>query len=648
MKFAYLSAGLALTPWMCAQTVSAATPTTLDPVVVTATRSAQASVPTPATVMVIGAEELRAAGNTSLADFLRSRGAITVTDLYGAGTNATIGLRGFSASAHSNTLILVDGRRLNNGDISAPSVSQISLKDVERVEIMLGSAGSLYGDQAVGGVINVITRRPQGSKARVSLGLDAWGGDRKVAEYERRFDNGLAMRVSAEQRATDNYRDHNRLESENYFARVESEFERGLAFVEVLRSYEDLQTPGALTAAELAVNRQQSNATFINDHTDTDTRVERVGGELQLSDDWALLAELTRSDANNAFVSFGSAGRQDRNLDSFNPRLVGAIPFNGGEMLVTTGVDFEAARYRIASPFTTRNNRLDNESLYAQVVAPLSESISLTAGARNARQANRITDVLTYPNGQDFVFKQSVAELGLSYQADPEWRVFGRIDQNFRFPKIDEQAYTSPGNVLRPQTGNSLEAGVSWQRRGASLDVNVYRLDLTDEIAFDSTATRPVGAFFAGANVNFDPTRHQGLSVDLTLPVGDRMTVWASYAYTDARFRSGTNKDNHIAYVPTHSARASAEYRWNEAWSTYGELVYTGERRVSGDNANVRAPADSDTVVNLNSRYRIGNATLTAKLNNVFDEHYDGFESSLGSFPLPERNLAMEVAWEFD
>lgn len=645
----YCLACLAAMPLGFAASASAQAPIKLEPVVVTATRSAQnqSSVPTPATVTVIDAAQIRAAGAINLADFLQSRGGVVVTDLYGTGTNTSVGMRGFSSSAASNTLILVDGRRLNNGDIAAPQLTQISMKDVERIELLHGSAGTLYGDQAVGGVINVITRRPQAAKGRVSLGLDAWGGDRKVAEFEQRFDNGFAARVSAEQRATDNYREHNRLESENFFGRVEYEFERGLAFVEVLRSYEDLQTPGALTVAQVAADRRQVNPANPNDRTDTDTRVERVGGELQFSDDWALIAELTRSDANNPFVSFGSAGRQDRNLDSFTPRLVGAVPFNGGEMLVTAGIDFEAAAYRIASPFTTRNNTFDNESVYVQVVAPLTEGLSLTAGARNARQNNRITDVLTYPTGQDFLFEQDVAELGLNYQFDPEWRVFGRVDQNFRFPKIDEQAYTSPGNVLRPQTGNSFEAGVSWERQGASLDVNIYRLNLKDEIAFDSTATRPTGAFFAGANVNFDPTRHQGLSIDISLPVDERLTLWGGYAYTDARFRSGSNANRHIAYVPTHSARASAEYRWNDALSSYAEVVFTGERHISGDNANTRAPADSDTVVNVNTQYRIGDVRLTGRVNNVFNELYDGFESSLGSFPLPERNLAVEIAWEF-
>ncbi|MGB0722426.1 MAG: TonB-dependent receptor [Gammaproteobacteria bacterium] len=614
-------------------------------VVVSATRSERSDVPTPAAISVIGRGEIEASGAGNVADLLRARSGLVVTDLFGDGRNTSVGMRGFSESAHSNTLVLVDGRRLNNGDIGSPDLSQVHIKDIERVEIIQGGAGTLFGDQAVGGVINIITRRPEDLSGRITVGVDGYGGSRFEGSVEDRFDNGLAARVSIGMKETDNYRDHNRLESENLFARMEYVHDYGLVFAEILRSDEDLQTPGALTAAQMAADRRQAAPFQTTDFSDTESAVERVGLEWDVSDSWTLAAEATQSDADNPFVAFGGAGRQDRNQKSLNPRLIGAIPFNGNELLVTAGADLEEARYRITSAFTNRDNTLDNRSLYAQLTVPLARDWSVTGGVRHARQDNQITDALTSPGGQNFDFEETVGELGVSYRWSPAWRVFGRVDQNFRFPKIDEQAFTSPGNVLRNQTGESWEAGAEWRQGADRFAFNLYRLNLEDEIAFDPTATAPPGSFFAGANVNFDPTRHQGFVIEGDSVLFERLTLGASYAYTDARFLSGVNRDRHISYVPSNSARVSGDYRFNDAVSLYGEMLFTGERHVSGDNANAAPPADSDTVFNFNLRYRLGALTLSAKLNNALDEKYEGFETAFGAFPAPERNVAFEMEW---
>ncbi len=109
-----------------------------------------------ADITVITAEEIRRSGATTLTDVLRGISSVQISD---NSTNTSISLRGFSAQqAGSNTLILLNGRRLNNSDLAAPQLAYINVDDIVRIEILNSSAGVLYGDQAVGGVINVITR----------------------------------------------------------------------------------------------------------------------------------------------------------------------------------------------------------------------------------------------------------------------------------------------------------------------------------------------------------------------------------------------------------------------------------------------------------------------------------------------------------
>nr|MBF4333623.1 TonB-dependent receptor [Vibrio anguillarum] len=93
-------------------------------------------------------------------------------------------------------------------------------------------------------------------------------------------------------------------------------------------------------------------------------------------------------------------------------------------------------------------------------------------------------------------------------------RVYVRGETNFRFAKIDEQAYTSPGVLgLKPQTGKSLEAGWGLLGDDYSIKIDVFNLQLEDEIVFDNSAPTPIGGFFPGANVNADESERNGISV---------------------------------------------------------------------------------------------------------------------------------------
>jgi iron complex outermembrane receptor protein len=120
-------------------------------VIVSAARTEQSTLTTPASITVITRKQIENSGARHVVDVLRAQGGVRISDLFGDGSRASVGMRGFSTTAGSNTLVLVDGRRLNNIDISSPDLNSVSLKDVERIEIVQGSGGVLFGDgEAVG------------------------------------------------------------------------------------------------------------------------------------------------------------------------------------------------------------------------------------------------------------------------------------------------------------------------------------------------------------------------------------------------------------------------------------------------------------------------------------------------------------------
>lgn len=630
---------------------------TIAPVVVTATRSETTTLTVPASIEVITRDEIARTGAPTLGDLLRGRGALSVSDLYGDGSEVTVGMRGFSESAHSNTLILVDGRRLNHADIDAPSLSIIPLGDVERIEIVRGSAGTLFGDQAVGGVINIITRQPDRFRARAKGFAGHYGLHGLRASIGERLPNGLFFRLAGEDRQSDNYRDHNALDYRHASAKAGFAHSKGSVYLEYLRTDERLETPGALTPAEAAVDRRQSLPVFSGDVSETDTRVQRLAWDQGITRHWAVEGELSRRRTEGEFItSFRGFPATDANTRdythwAFTPRLVGEWSSARGTYLMTLGYDRERADLEFLIPGffgLKRDNEQDVEGLYGQAVVPLVEGLSVTLGARWAQVENAITDSSAFPNGVRIDDDITVTELGFNYRPDEAWRLFLRRDGNFRFAKVDELAGAAPGTVLDTQTGVSWEAGAEFSARNYEVRALLYRLRLEDEIAYDPTAPGPFAPFSLGANVNFDETLRRGLVLEGTYRVSSDLRVEGAYTFTDARFESGVFAGNRVSYVPENTLRVALDYRLGHGWGVHGEFVGVDEQFLSGDNANRQGKQAGYGVLNMAVELADGPLTVGARINNLTGTEYAGFATSFGSvWPAPGTNVQVTASYEF-
>jgi iron complex outermembrane receptor protein len=129
----------------------------LEPIVVTPSRFETGVTGITSSFSVISGDEINN-DNGSVLDILRRQAGVHVSDYYGNSAKASVDLRGFGETAQMNTLVLVDGRRVNSSDLSGVDWYQIPKEVIERIEIMKGSGSVLYGDNAAGGVINIITK----------------------------------------------------------------------------------------------------------------------------------------------------------------------------------------------------------------------------------------------------------------------------------------------------------------------------------------------------------------------------------------------------------------------------------------------------------------------------------------------------------
>ncbi|MCE3252642.1 MAG: hypothetical protein K0Q67_1662 [Cellvibrio sp.] len=636
---AFLISGLSAAIMAIAAPAAFAADQKLETVYVSATRSETAQMPVATQIQVISEEDIRVSGAKLLSEVLRTQAGIQLTDSDGSGArNVTASMRGLSGA--NNVLVLVDGRKLNNPSLAAPALNTVSLKDVARIEIVQGSAGVLYGDQAVGGVINVITRRAVAGEVNGSV--SATGGTDNLEDYNANvtqgFENGLSYNLSAQKRNADNYRANNQSAYENFFANLRYDFAKGFVFVEGQQVDDQLRLPGSLTDAEVLIDRRATNTP--DDYTDQITDIARAGFGIDLSSAWSLLTEYSDRNEENNYYNWGFTASSMR-VKSLTPRLIGEFTTKHGQSIVTIGYDDVESLYESNNAYSPHESEQQQQSYYAQAVYPVIANLTLTAGARFAQV-------------EDKNYLQSLAqdddlhatEFGLSYDAGNNWRVFGRYAESFRFANPDENNLVAQDVVfLNPQTGESFELGTEWQTAVGKVTYSLYSMALNDEIVYDASV--PNNQFYTGANINLPDSERKGFMLITDTTLGKQLSLRFNYTYTDAEVVDGVYDGNVVPFVAKNSATVNIIFTPLDALNFSLESVYTGSRYKSGDEANLSPQLPSLVVFNLAALYTYKQLEFSGRINNLTNELYAGYHSVWGQYPQPERNYEASITYRF-
>ena len=601
----------------------------------------------PTNITVISAEEIAASGVKTLDSLLRGRAGIQISD---TNSGPSFSLRGFSGEqASKNTLIILDGRRLNRQDISSPQVSSILVSQIERVEIMAGSGGVLYGDQAVGGVINIITKKGAANSGSASFSVGSFDSVAGSVDFNRKLSEEWQLFLSASQDNSDNYRAHNKRESGLLLGRLS--YERGAEHFSIEASYHDnnREIPGSLT--EEQYNTEPTLAAR-KDYSHDKTKVFRLGYQYPLTETWIIDADMTFDDTAGSGTSYSSPF--SKNMIQRFGALTLEHQFVTSEREANLLIGLEGADndFSYQDAWTDRAQDQQMVSVYGQVSYPLYSHLSFITGARYSAVEDKLSDKASYPSTQKLSESQDAYELGFNYKLSDTQRVYVRAETNFRFAKIDEQAYTSPGVLgLKPQTGQSFEAGWQWVELDHSLKVDVYRLTLKDEIVFDNSAPKPTNGLFDGANVNADQSKRYGVSLSGDTRVTQDIVIGAEYHWIDAEFIAGKNIGKTLPWVAKNSARLYTDYYLNESWRLFLEGVYTGKRFRNTDSANKQEKMSAYWLGNVALSYLQSNWSASLRVDNLFDKKYpaSAYYSNFGSsyYLGDSRKLQLTVTYNF-
>ena len=602
-------------------------------------------------ITVIDQETIAASNASSVSELIRGQAGLHVRDFFGDGSQSTIDMRGFGPTASSNTLILLDGRRLNNSsDTASPDLSVIDVNNIERIEILQGSGGVIYGNQAVGGVINIIRKKSLVDQASISTRIGSFDSSQISASGTKVLGrNRLSASVSSGQ--SDNYRDNNDTDNQRLSVRAERIHGGQTSYVEFESIKDDIKTPGALLKSELDDDRTQSLSFYDDDFFETETKMLRLGMNKKLDEVRTLKLDFSARETDREFIQTfrpfpGSLSTQDRENKNLSATY-SVVPTDSTVLKsYVVGIDYENTDYELVSSLGPQVIDQSIQGIFLSSQWAPTDSTQIDAGIRYSDQQAEIAD-------DDFDDSVTVVNLGVSQQLN-SLRLFARADQNLRYATVEEHTNVPFGDEpgLKTQEGLSIELGAELTNADSRYRATIYQIELENEIAFDSSGF---------SNLNLDETKRTGLILEASNRWSDRFSTRVSITSLDAEVTEGSFKGKKIPLVPEQSIRLDGSYQYDEATRLAIEILSIEDQVFGGDFANNLDDLSSYEVVNAHINYEQKNWRLGFRINNLLNEEYSETGSQFSDFPpptfaavnyesffpSPERNYWLNFKYQF-
>lgn len=612
----------------------------LNPLVVTATRSEHNLAEAPASVSVITAEQIKAKGATNLLEALRGVPGVTLNGRQ-VGGRKTLSIRG---AEDRHTLVLIDGRRISSTDDTIGhsdfQYGWVAMEEIERIEVVRGPMSALYGSEAVGGVINIITRKTRtewhgGVNLRGDLGEDPSGDGHLLAARANGplgagFD--LALGIEDMRRSPTPWPENKGTSEMEGQDRQSGNLRLGFSPLEGQRLQLDM------LRSDETRRRHEQNTRLPTQPYYLDTYdLKRSQDALTWQADWSgLTSELRYSQ-----TEFEASNKRSNNIAPTRPQSLrdqvwdGHLAFVlGDSQALTLGAEHREEHLENAGLIGGEDS-LQHKALYLQDEISLADDWALTLGARLDRH--------------EIFGNESSPRAYLVWRASPELTVKGGYGEAFRAPTLKqispsyvgaEGPHTFLGNAdIKPETSRSFEFALDWRDADSAYTATLYRNEIKDLIYYN--LLYKVGPRSTYQYDNISRARIDGLELSLREELGYGFALGSSMTWMDARDRDTGDKLNGR---PEFSATPSLEWAQGK-WSALAEWHYTGRQHLKGAAGQERAPGYS--LVNLSGSYQLQESLrLRAGLLNAGDLRLED-ESELFGYVEQGRTawLGMEASF---
>jgi vitamin B12 transporter len=565
----------------------------LDDVVVTATRTGQPADEALASVTVITRAQIESRQARSIEDLLLGVEGLAIGNSGGPGRLTSFFVRGTDSD---QLLVLVDGIKVGSATNGAVALQNLPLEQIERIEFVRGPRSSLYGSEAVGGVLQLFTRRGGGPlSADFSLSGGSYGTLQGAASLQGGDDHawfslqGSAQSIDGFNACTGSStlfagcftEEPDRDSSEYNSIAARGGYHFGTATQpgtqidgSYWRAYSKIDYDGSFTNHS-DITQQVAGVTLIQPLHSGGKVTLRAGRAWDITDDFL----------GSAFVSDFETRRDTAGVQVDLP--VARM------QLLTLGVDYQDDNVSGNTPYAVTSR--SDTGLFAQYTG--------TIGPWRLEASARGDDNEQF--GQHFTGSAAVG-----YQVSPAWGLVAQYGTAFRGPTFNELYYPFFGNsTLDPEKSRSAELAAKGQTGMLRWRVSLFDTLIDDLIGFDSN--------FAPANI--DKARILGTELGGTYSIHD-WTVDAGLTFLDPESETGATDGNQLPRRPKFTGHLDVE-RHIQDWTLGARLASEGSRY--DDSANTRQ-LDGFTLLGLRAEYRLGTAwRVQARVENVFDTQYE-------------------------
>ena len=591
----------------------------LDDVVVTAARIPQTRESVIADVTVIDKEEIQRGGQSTLVELLQQQPGIEITNTGGAGKASGIFMRGTNTN---HVVVVVDGVRIHSATAGTATFENLPIQLIDRIEVLRGPASSLYGPDAIGGVIQIFTKKGlDGFKTFASLGYGSY--DTSVANAGVRGkvgDTSYALNIAASD------------------VGGFSAFDANNSALNDKDGYRNLATSGNVSHTiapghELGIQFFNSDGTTRFDNRFNTTpefsskaRIEQqsiaVFSNNQLTSFWLSKLRVAESrDNSKTFDETSLAGG-----DVFNTRQTQINWQNDFSLPIgTLTLMYDRLEDKVDSSTDFNKTKRSNEGYMVSYLANI-DAHSLHASLRedhNSQFGNYVT-----------------GGLGYGYIFNKNWRITGSYGSAFKAPTFNDLYFpdsfgfqTSDPN-LKPEKSDNIEASLRFSDDAFSASVTAYENKIRDLIVLDSA--------FIPANINKATIR------GLTLAASKQLDSFDISASADIQSPRNSESNNLLVRRANRHGQINFGYTL-QSWRLGAEVITSSARYNDAAN-NLRM--GGYTIFNLVSQYKINTDwSVQARANNVFDKHYnlalEGNPATTGfAYNTPGANLFVNIRYE--
>ncbi len=600
---------------------------TSDAIVVTATRGKSLISEVPASVDVVGLETIELVAPQNMAEVLDNIQGVFIKDYGGIGGIKSISLRGSSAE---QVLVLMDGQRLNNAQNGQVDFGTLSTEGIEKIEIIRGGSSALYGADAVGGVVNIITKKDhqatgmtgsinymRGSFNSQSMAASAnfhYGQINGSAGYKHLSSDGNFTYINEDR--VEEEKENNNITSDDVFARMNWIFGDSIAQKDLDLSYKyytsERGSPGTTDLPYYTARLWNTNQQF---NTSLSGKVFNFMNDLKIQGYIHYLKTrykndelLVPIDSKYKNHTYGLEGQMQTVFSSTN--------------LLTYGTGY---RYDFleSSEFPSDHER---HTYYIFVQDELSFSFASSTGLTYIS----LVPALRFDSSSDFGNHLS-PKIGGVVNVGREWQTSVKINAglNYRAPNFNELYWPedpwAKGNPsLNPEHGFDWDIGLRLRYpvlTGLAFDLSYFDVHMKDLILWQS-----VGQIWMPLNV--DKARNQGLEINLSLnPLMEVLIFSGNYTYLDAKNLSDDRNayDKQLVYRPKHTANATIGLSWPVFTIQY-RYHFVGRRHTKAANIyklSLDPYRVSDIVISYHSGYEIWGWKISFQVKNFLDEQYE-------------------------